>query len=117
MSRWLSGRPLFQLDYSERETDGPSVCVYLQDCKTAIAMPTQRAVRAALAALRAGATEPALRRQAWQLIHCVLVGTMSLADDRLTLQNLFTHYTYAGGRGTGLQPGIFIISIFFFFFF
>lgn len=82
---------VFQLQYNDKETVGPCITIYFQDCKQPISLPVEKAIDAALTALKCSSTDTYYRRQAWELIKCFLVSVMNLEDDKATLDNLFTH--------------------------
>ena len=56
-----------------------------------ISLPVEKAIDAALTALKSSTTDTYVRRQAWELIRCFLVSVMNLEDDKATLDNLFNH--------------------------
>ncbi|CAG2186713.1 TRRAP [Mytilus edulis] len=64
----------------------------------------QRAIDAALTALKCSTTENFVRRQAWELIKCFLVSVMNLEDDKQTLTYLFTHTSFTENE-VPLQTG------------
>ncbi|XP_065923524.1 transformation/transcription domain-associated protein isoform X7 [Magallana gigas] len=83
-----------KLNYNDRETVGPCITIYFQDCKTPITKPVEKAVDFALTTLKCSTTDNFARRQAWELIKCFLVSVMNLEDEKLTLTNLFTHTSF-----------------------
>ncbi|XP_076468689.1 transformation/transcription domain-associated protein-like isoform X2 [Babylonia areolata] len=84
-----------RLNYNDRETIGPCINVYFQDCKQNISLPVEKAIDSALTALKSNSTDSYHRRQAWELIKCFLVSVMNLEDDKSTLQHLFTHPSFS----------------------
>ena len=90
----LHGLCLLQLDYNDRESSGPGVLVYFQDCKTAVSLPTEQAINVALNALKSSSTDAYYRKQAWIIVKCFLVSTTNLDDDKQSLTNLFTHFRW-----------------------
>ncbi|KAJ8314001.1 hypothetical protein KUTeg_008562 [Tegillarca granosa] len=80
-----------KLNYNDKETAGPCITVYFQDCKTPVSMPVEKAIDAALTALKCSTTDNYVRRQAWELIKCFLVSVMNLEDDKQSLSYLFSH--------------------------
>jgi transformation/transcription domain-associated protein len=80
-----------KLNFNERETVGPCVTVYFNDCKTPISLPVERTVETALNALKASNIETFYRKQSWEVIKCFLVATLNLNDDKKMLAHLFTH--------------------------
>ncbi|KAK2172769.1 hypothetical protein NP493_930g01023 [Ridgeia piscesae] len=83
-----------KLDYNDRESSGPGVLVYFQDCKTAVSLPTEQAINVALNALKSSSTDAYYRKQAWIIVKCFLVSTTNLDDDKQSLTNLFTHFSF-----------------------
>ncbi|XP_053373271.1 transformation/transcription domain-associated protein-like isoform X1 [Mercenaria mercenaria] len=83
------------LQFNDKETVGPCISIYFQDCKTPISLPVEKAIDAALTALKCSSTDTYYRRQAWELIKCFLVSVMNLEDDKPTLDNLFNHPSFA----------------------
>lgn len=83
------------LEFNERETVGPCISIYYQDCKLPIALPVEKAIDEALAALKCSTTDTYYRRQAWDLIRHFLVSVMNLEDDKPTLDNLFNHPSFS----------------------
>ena len=85
---------ILQLQYNDKETVGPCISIYFHDYKTPISLPVEKAIDAALSALKCSSTDTYYRKQAWELIKCFLVSVMNLEDDKLTLDNLFNHPRY-----------------------
>ena len=81
----------FQLQFNLRETVGPCVTVYFQDCKTPVQLPSEKSIEVALTALKSSSTDTYYRKHAWEVIKCYLVATMNLDDDKQALTHLFTH--------------------------
>ncbi|XP_052799623.1 transformation/transcription domain-associated protein-like isoform X2 [Mya arenaria] len=82
------------LQYNDKETVGPCISIYFPDCKQPISLPVEKAIDAALTALKCSSTDTYYRRQAWELIKCFLVSVMNLEDDKPTLDNLFNHPSF-----------------------
>ncbi|XP_076072619.1 transformation/transcription domain-associated protein-like isoform X5 [Mytilus galloprovincialis] len=93
-----------RLQYNDKETAGPCITIYFQDSKTPITLPVEKAIDAALTALKCSTTENFVRRQAWELIKCFLVSVMNLEDDKQTLTYLFTHTSFTENE-VPLQTG------------
>ncbi|KAL5007444.1 hypothetical protein ScPMuIL_016250 [Solemya velum] len=83
-----------KLRYNDKETVGPCITIYFQECKSPISLPVEKAIEAAATALKCSSTETYYRLQAWELIKCFLVSVMNLEDDKHTLTNLFTHSSF-----------------------
>ncbi|KAI0213609.1 Transformation/transcription domain-associated protein [Lamellibrachia satsuma] len=83
-----------KLAYNEQESGGPGVLVYFQDCKTAVSLPAEEAINVALNALKSSSTDTYYRKQAWIIVKCFLVSTTNLDDDKQSLTNLFTHFSF-----------------------
>ncbi|XP_052224459.1 transformation/transcription domain-associated protein-like isoform X9 [Dreissena polymorpha] len=86
------------LQYNDKETVGPCISIYFQDCKQPVSLPVERAIDSALAALKSSTTDTYYRKQAWELIRCFLVSVMNLEDEKSTLDNLFTHPSFTEGE-------------------
>ncbi|XP_013399833.1 transformation/transcription domain-associated protein-like [Lingula anatina] len=93
-----------KLNYNEKETAGPSISIYFQDCKTPITLPAEKVIEHALNALKSSQTDSHYRRQSWEVIKCFLVAMLNLDDDKQTLTHLFTHSSFSEGE-IALQPG------------
>jgi len=84
--------PCWQLMYNASDMIGPSVTVYLQECKSPIMLPVEQAMDTALGVLRAAATTELFYRQhAWDAVRCYLVASISLDDDEQMQTYFFTH--------------------------
>jgi len=71
---------------------GPSVTVYLQECKSPIMLPTEQAIETALSVLRSTTSAELFYRQhAWDAVRCYLVASVSLDDDEQLQTYFFTH--------------------------
>ncbi|KAK7109588.1 transformation/transcription domain-associated protein-like isoform X2 [Littorina saxatilis] len=84
-----------RLNFNDRETVGPCINVYFQDCKQNVSLPVEKAIDSALTALKSNSTDAYYRRQAWELIRCFLVSVMNLEDDKAIMQRLYTHPSFA----------------------
>ncbi|XP_074658755.1 transformation/transcription domain-associated protein-like [Tubulanus polymorphus] len=84
-----------KLNFNDKETVGPCLTVYFQDCKTPINFPVEKVIEAALNALKSSSTEPFYRKQAWEIIKCFLVSAMSLDDEKQSITHLFSHTSFA----------------------
>jgi len=84
-SRW-------QLTYNASDMIGPSVTVYLQECKSPVMLPVEQTMDTALVVLRAAATTELFYRQhAWDAVRCYLVASVNLDDDEQMQTCFFTH--------------------------
>ncbi|XP_064648217.1 transformation/transcription domain-associated protein-like isoform X2 [Lineus longissimus] len=83
-----------KLNFNDRETVGPCVTIYFQDCKTPISLPVEKAIETALNALKSSSTESFYRKQSWEVIKCYLVSVMNLDDEKSTLVQLFMHPSF-----------------------
>ena len=71
---------------------GPSVTIYLQECKSPVMLPVEQAVETALSVLRSTTTADVFYRQhAWDAVRSYLVASINLDDDEQTQTYLFTH--------------------------
>ncbi|XP_014681160.1 PREDICTED: transformation/transcription domain-associated protein-like [Priapulus caudatus] len=93
-----------RLQYNDKETPGPCVTVYFQEMKTPITLPVERAIAAALSALKSGTTESYYRKQSWEVIKCFLVSAINLDDEKHTLQQLFSHPSFVEREIAPIQP-------------
>ena len=71
---------------------GPSVTVYLHDCKSPILLPVEQTVDTALSVLRATTSADLFYRQnAWNAVRCYLVASINFDDDEPMQTFFFTH--------------------------
>ncbi|KAK6165821.1 hypothetical protein SNE40_022660 [Patella caerulea] len=83
-----------KLQFNDKETVGPCITIHFQDSKTALSLPVEKAIDAALTSLKSSSTDTFSRRQAWELIRCFLVSVMNLEDDKQLMTHLFTHPSF-----------------------
>ena len=85
-----------QLTYNAWDMIGPSVTVYLQECKSPVLLPVEQAVETALSALRSTTTAELFYRQhAWDTVRSYLVASINLEDDEHMQTYFFTHPRFA----------------------
>ena len=78
--------------YNASDIIGPSMTIYLQECKSPIMLPVEQSIDTALGVLRTAATtEPFYRQHAWDAVRCYLVASVNLDDDEHMQTYFFTH--------------------------
>ncbi|XP_037947653.1 transcription-associated protein 1 isoform X2 [Teleopsis dalmanni] len=82
------------LQYSESEKLPISIVTYFQEHERPIDFPVDKTIEIAFNALRVNTTDPFYRRQSWEVIRCFLAASISLDDDKLTIQKLFMHPSF-----------------------
>ena len=81
-----------QLTYNASDMIGPSVTVYLQECKSPVMLPVEQAIETALIVLRSTTTvEMFYRQHAWKMVRSYLVASVNLEDDEHLQTYFFTH--------------------------
>lgn len=87
-----------RLEYNDKNAVAPSVIVYFQELHKPIHFPIDKVIETAINALKSSTTEPFYRRQSWEVIRCYLSASLSLEDDKHTLQKLFMHSSFTEGN-------------------
>lgn len=87
-----------RLDYFETDMPAPSVQVYFPDLLNPIDFEVDRVIETAFTALKTSSTDPFYRRQSWDVLRCYLASSLSLEDDKVTLQKLFLHPSFLEGE-------------------
>lgn len=83
-----------RLDYNDKDMPSPAVIAYFQDHKKSIDFPIDKVIETAFNALKTSTTDPFYWRQSWEIIRCYLASSLSLGDDKRTLQELFMHPSF-----------------------
>ncbi|XP_058058029.1 transcription-associated protein 1 isoform X2 [Anopheles bellator] len=83
-----------KLRYQENDLTAPAVVAYFQDHRNPINFAVDRVIETAFNALKSSATEPFYWHQSWEVIHCYLAASITLDDDKYTLQKLFMHPSF-----------------------
>lgn len=86
-----------KLEYHEKDTPSPGVVAHFQDHTKSIDFPVDKVIETAFSALKSGSTDPFYWRQSWEVIRCYLAASLSLDDDKHTLQKLFMHPSFVEG--------------------
>jgi len=89
-----------QLTYNASDMIGPSVTVYLLECKSPVMLPVEQAVDTALSVLRSTTTAELFYRQhAWDTVRSYLVASINLDDDEHMQMYFFTHPRFVSDPG------------------
>lgn len=92
-----------RLEYNDRDTLPCAIIAHFQDHRDPIEFPVDKVIETAFNALNSNNTDPFYRRQSWEAIRCFLAASISLDDDKYTLQKLFMHPTFVDGQ-IGIIP-------------
>lgn len=87
-----------RLEYRETDAQPPAIQAYFQDQSKPIDFEVDKVIETAFAALKSSTTDPFYRRQCWEVLRCYLAASLSLDDDRATLQKLFNHTSFVDGK-------------------
>lgn len=87
-----------RLEYRETDAPPPSIQVQFQDQSTAIDFEVDKVIETVFKALKSSSTDPFYRHHCWEVLRCYLTASLSLEDDKLTLQKLFMHPSFLDGN-------------------
>ena len=87
-----------RLEYNNKDTPVPAVVAHFQDHRKPIDFPVDKVIETAFIALKTSTTDPFYWTQSWEVIRCYLVSSLSLDDDKYTLQKLFMHPSFLEGN-------------------
>uniref|UniRef100_A0A6E8VNF8 FAT domain-containing protein n=1 Tax=Anopheles coluzzii TaxID=1518534 RepID=A0A6E8VNF8_ANOCL len=83
-----------KLKYQENDPSNPAVVAYFQDHRNPINFAVDKVIETAFNALKCSTTDPFYWRQSWEVIRCYLAASITLDDDKHTLQKLFMHPSF-----------------------
>ncbi|XP_058123036.1 transcription-associated protein 1 [Anopheles ziemanni] len=83
-----------KLKYQEHNITHPAVVAYFQDHRNPINFAVDKVIETAFNALKCSTTDPFYWRQSWEVIRCYLAASITLDDDKYTLQKLFMHPSF-----------------------
>lgn len=98
-----------KLEYNDKDSPQPSVVAYFQEHRKPIDFPIDKVIETAFNALKSSTTDPFYWRKSWEVIRCYLAGSLSLEDDKLTLQKLFMHPSFIDCQ-INTTPGSYYVS-------
>lgn len=86
------------IQYSNCEIQPTAVVASFQEYERSIEFPVDKAVESAFAALSSNTTDTFYRRQSWEILRCFLAASISLDDEKHTLQKFFLHPSFHEGN-------------------
>lgn len=86
------------LEYRETDAPPPSIQVQFQDQSAAIDFEMDKVIETVFKALKSSSTDPFYRHHCWEVLRCYLTASLSLEDDKVTLQKLFMHPSFLDGN-------------------
>lgn len=93
-----------RLEYNDKDAPAPAIVAYFQDHKKPIDFPIDKVIETAFNALKTSSTDPFYWRQSWEVIRCYLAASLSLDDNKHTLQKFFMHPSFVD-ENIGAIPG------------
>lgn len=87
-----------KLQYNDRETNSPTVVVYLQGPTCPIDFSMEKVIETAYIALKSSTTDLYYRKQCCEVVNCYLAATLRLDDVGNMLHKLFTHPSFKEGE-------------------
>ncbi|XP_055697058.1 transcription-associated protein 1 isoform X2 [Phlebotomus papatasi] len=92
-----------RLEYNDKDTPAPAIMACFQDNLQPVDFPMDKVIETAFSALKSSSTDPFYWKQSWEAIRCYLAASLSLDDDKHTLQKLFMHPSFVEGN-IGAMP-------------
>ncbi|XP_053674176.1 transcription-associated protein 1 [Anopheles nili] len=83
-----------KLKYQDNDLAAPAVVAYFQEHRNPINFAVDKVIETAFNALKCSTTDPFYWRQSWEVIRCYLAASVTLDDDKHTLQKLFMHPSF-----------------------
>ncbi|XP_053690427.1 transcription-associated protein 1 [Sabethes cyaneus] len=93
-----------QLSYQESDAAQPAIVAFFQEHRKPIDFPVDKVIETAFNALKTSTTDPFYWRQSWEVIRCYLSASISLDDDKHTLQKLFMHPSFTENNVVSTGP-------------
>ncbi|RZF45958.1 hypothetical protein LSTR_LSTR008335 [Laodelphax striatellus] len=92
-----------KLEYSTRETPGPSIVISFPEHAKPIELPVEKIIDTAVTALKLSTTDTFYRKQCWLVIKSFLISSIKVGDDRQTMQKLFSYPSFSVGDITNVM--------------
>lgn len=84
-----------KLDYNIRRSNGPAVVVHFPEHQKTINLSVEKAIDVAIAVLKNPNVDMFYRKQGWKVVKGYIISSMSLSDNRSTIQKLFSHHSFS----------------------
>uniref|UniRef100_A0A8D8TZY5 Transformation/transcription domain-associated protein n=1 Tax=Cacopsylla melanoneura TaxID=428564 RepID=A0A8D8TZY5_9HEMI len=83
-----------KLDYNIRRSNGPAVVVHFPEHQKTINLSVEKAIEVAITVLKSSNVDMFYRKQGWKVVKGYIISSMSLSDNRSTIQKLFSHHSF-----------------------